>query len=169
MKAYQKGRGGMKAQHVDAYREAVVEARQTAAVQRAQGLNDEAAYLSYRAQVLQRKVYWGEGRWWRWLFSGALNVVAGYGYRPLYTLIVYIVTITAFAAGIYLVSQGSGNPFSQWGALIFSITSFHGRGFFPGISSVDDPLLKLVAAEAVLGLFIEICFIAAFTQRFLTR
>ncbi len=54
-------------------------------------------------------------------------------------------------------------------ALVFSLTSFHGRGFFPGLgneTSLHNPLVMLAAIEAVVGLFIEISFIATFTQRF---
>jgi hypothetical protein len=49
---------------------------------------------------------------------------------------------------------------------VFSVTSFHGRGFFPGTLSLEDTLTKLAAPEAVIGLVIEISFIATFTQRF---
>jgi hypothetical protein len=52
------------------------------------------------------------------------------------------------------------------GALTFSVTSFHGRGFFPGGVTLDDPITQMAAVEAVLGLLIEISFIATFTQRF---
>jgi len=50
-----------------------------------------------------------------------------------------------------------------------SIMSFHGRGFFPSLSSetnLHNPLVMLAAAEAIVGLLIEISFIATFTQRF---
>ena len=48
--------------------------------------------------------------------------------------------------------------------------SFHGRGFFPALSqetNLHDPLVMLAVAEAIIGLLIEISFIATFTQRFL--
>ncbi len=54
-------------------------------------------------------------------------------------------------------------------AFVYSLTSFHGRGFFPGLEtkpSLHDPLVMLAAIEAVIGLLIEISFIATFTQRF---
>jgi hypothetical protein len=54
-------------------------------------------------------------------------------------------------------------------AFVFSLTSFHGRGFSPGFtgnSSLHEPLVMLAAFEAVIGLFIEISFIATFTQRY---
>jgi hypothetical protein len=51
------------------------------------------------------------------------------------------------------------------------VTSFHGCGFFPGGSpghslTLDDPVTVLAAGEAIIGLLIEISFIATFTQRF---
>jgi len=49
------------------------------------------------------------------------------------------------------------------------MTSFHGRGFFPGGITVDDPITALAALEAFVGLVIEISFIATFTQRFLGK
>ena len=52
------------------------------------------------------------------------------------------------------------------GALVFSVTSFHGCGFFPEALSFESWVSRLAALEAVLGLFIEISFIATFTQRF---
>jgi hypothetical protein len=47
------------------------------------------------------------------------------------------------------------------------LASFHGRGFFQPVQSLGDPIAALAALEAVLGLLIEISFIATFTQRFL--
>jgi hypothetical protein len=49
------------------------------------------------------------------------------------------------------------------------MTSFHGRGFFPGGVSLEEPLTKLAALEAFVGLMIEVSFIATFTQRFLGK
>jgi hypothetical protein len=54
-------------------------------------------------------------------------------------------------------------------ALVYSLTSFHGRGFLPGLGSettLHNPLIVLAASEAVVGLFVEISFIATFTQRY---
>lgn len=49
---------------------------------------------------------------------------------------------------------------------------FHGRGFFPSLGSeysLHNPLVIMTAFEAVVGLLIEISFIATFTQRFFGR
>jgi hypothetical protein len=55
-------------------------------------------------------------------------------------------------------------------ALVFSITSFHGRGFSPGeMLTLHNPLSILAAIEAIIGLLIEITLIATFTQRFFAR
>jgi len=107
----------------------------------------------------------------RWLFSRFLALLAGYGYHPGRSVLWYLATIAGFAFAYFHLGPAEGIPFSQLGALVFSVTSFHGRGFFPGGSSghsltLDDPVTVLAAIEAVIGLLIEISFIATFTQRF---
>ena len=77
----------------------------------------------------------------------------------------------AFACRHIYVGSLASVPLSPLGALVFSVTSFHGRGFFPGGSpghsiTLDDPLTVLAASEAIVGLLIEISFIATFTQRY---
>ena len=47
--------------------------------------------------------------------------------------------------------------------------TYHGRGFLPGPFALGDPVTALAALEAVVGIFIEISFIATFTQRFFGR
>jgi len=56
-------------------------------------------------------------------------------------------------------------PLPWYEALILSVSSFHGRGFFQPLQSLGDPVAMLAAIEAVVGLFIEVIFIAAFTRR----
>ena len=57
-------------------------------------------------------------------------------------------------------------PLAWYEALILSVSSFHGRGFFQPVQSLGDPIAALAAIEAVIGLVIEISLIATFTQRF---
>jgi hypothetical protein len=58
----------------------------------------------------------------------------------------------------------------DFGAAVFSVTSFHGRGFSPGENAgLTNPVTVIAAAEAIIGLLIEITFIATFTQRFFGR
>ena len=176
------------------YHEAVRAYRQLANAMRAQGMNEEAVHFAYRAQKLQKKVLWRQEVWgkaeadalqaerqkglwtrirdlrWRalkfggYIFSWFLDVLAGYGYKPGRSLFIYLLMITAFTI-CYLVF----GHLSPREALIFSVTAFHGRGFFPGPFALSNPVTALAALEAVVGLFIEISFIATFTQRFFGR
>jgi hypothetical protein len=54
-------------------------------------------------------------------------------------------------------------------AIALSMSSFHGRGFYWPTQSPGDKVAILGAIEATIGLFIEITFIATFTQRFFAR
>jgi hypothetical protein len=142
---------------------------------RAQGLRIPTSNYRLREQVLEGKARLLEGGLLGWTFSWLLNLVAGFGERPARAFFAYLLVLFGFAGAYFalgfggLVGIGLGahdaitSPLS---ALVFSVTSFHGRGFFPGGLALDDPLTVLAAAEAVIGLFIEITFIATFTQRF---
>ena len=140
--------------------------RQLAVALRAQGLDEEAGVYAYRAQVLQRRALLREYRAGAWAFSIFLDALAGYGYRPARSLVAYLLVIVGFAAAYFALGPGSGVDLSPLGALVFSVTSFHGRGFFPGGIPLDAPLTAVAAGEALVGLLIEISFIATFTQRF---
>ena len=142
--------------------------RQLATALQVQGLNEETDQFAYRSQKLQRIVLRRQSKYGKYLFSGFLDLLAGYGYRPLRSIIAYLLIITIFAVSYYFLGQREHLSLSYLGSLVYSVTSFHGRGFFPGpgITSLDDAIIRLAAVEAVIGLFIEISFIATFTQRF---
>jgi uncharacterized protein YjbI with pentapeptide repeats len=133
------------------------------------GLKDDADRFFYRAQVRQRGVHLLRFRLLRWLFSWVLFVIAGYGYRPLRSIVTYLLVVAGFAA-LYLGLGGAGGHALSWNeALVVSLTAFHGRGFFATAFQPGDPQAALAAVEAVIGLLIEITFIATFTQRFFAR
>ena len=196
-KAHQRqtGQGFTKnrAKQLEDYRAAVRATRQLANAMRAQGMNEEAIPFAYRAQVLQRKVLWRQVLWgeaelsrqgisatsspqqlqglWRRFrkfvalsFSFFLDAIAGYGYRPGRTAFIYLIVLAAFT-----VCYSAIGHLALPEALIFSVTSFHGRGFLAGPFMLGSPITALAALEAVIGLFIEISFIATFTQRFFGR
>jgi hypothetical protein len=151
------------------YERAVRANRQLATVLSAQGLNEEAAHFAYHAQKLQRVVFRRRKKLGQYLFSGFLYLLAGYGYRPGRSVVAYLLVIGLFATAYALLGHAVHPPFSPLAALIFSITSFHGRGFFPGGIPLDNPITVLAALEAIMGLIIEISFIATFTQRYFAK
>jgi len=115
--------------------------RQLAAQLRAQGMNEVADRFLYRAQQLQRRVLLRQGRLGAWLFSWVLALLAGYGYRPGRTVFWYLATVVSFAVAYYLLGPAQGHTFQPDGALVFSVTSFHGRGFFPGGLDVEATVI----------------------------
>lgn len=143
--------------------------RQLATELRSQGLNDQADRFAYRAQGFERQVNRLHHRLLRYVGSLLLDLVSGYGYKPMRSLIAYIIIICAFASA-YLINAQFAAPHLTWDeALVLSVSAFHGRGFFTSGISLGDTLARLAAGEAIIGLLIEITFIATFTQRFFAR
>ncbi len=139
--------------------------RQLSIVLRNQGLNEDAARFAFRAQCMQRKALWLQGKYGQYLFSGFLNLLSGYGYKPVRCFIAYLLVILAFATAYFIIGHTVWPILSPLGSVVFSMTSFHGRGFFPGGIGLDDPLTVVAAIEAFIGLLIEVTFIATLTQR----
>src|SRR5216684_1447530 len=159
------GKKKEQAERLSEYQAAVRANRQLAVALQSQGLSEEAARFAYRAQRLQRIVLRRQWRVGSYLFSGFLDLIAGYGYRPGRTVLWYLFVIVGFAAAYF--AFGHLPPFPD--ALVFSLMSFHGRGFFPSLSSetsLHNQVVEIAAIEAVVGLLIEISFIATFTQRY---
>jgi uncharacterized protein YjbI with pentapeptide repeats len=143
--------------------------RQLAAVLQTQGLNEDAARFAYRAQKLQRVIFWRQGKFVQYPFSLFLDLLTGYGYKPWRSFLAYLIVIIGFATSYYVLGQTVGPHLSPVGSVVFSMTSFHGRGFFPGGIQLDDPLTILAAIEAFVGLLIEVTFIATLTRRLFGR
>src|SRR5439155_21516309 len=98
-------------------------------------------------------------------FSLFMDPLSGSGYKPWRSFVAYLVVIPAFATAYFVIGRTVGPALSPLGSFVFSMTSFHGRGFFPGGIGLDDPLTVLAALEAFVGLLIEVTFIATLTQR----
>lgn len=167
-----------KSHRIEDYHAAVRANRQLAVALQAQGLNEVATRFAYRANILQKKTLWLQMHQPKitltqrlrllgsWLFSWFLHLLAGYGYRPWRSIVAYLLMISIFAAA-YFVLGLTGTHHLQWyEALVVSLTAFHGRGFFSEQFQPGDPQAIIAAIEAVVGLVIEISFIATFTQRF---
>jgi len=57
-------------------------------------------------------------------------------------------------------------PHLAWNeAIVIRMTALHGRGFFPEEFKPGDPQALVAAIEALVGLLIEVTFIATLTQR----
>ena len=160
------------------YETAVRAYRLLAVTLRSQGLNEQADRYAFRAQLLQQGVLRRQHKVGGYVFSRLLDGLAGYGYKPVRGLIAYVVVILGFAFAYGLATHGiltfglarsSIQPLQWYEALVLSISSFHGRGFFQPVQSLGDPVAIIAAAEAIIGLLIEISFIATFTQRFFGR
>ena len=161
------GKSKTRAERLADLERAVRANRQLAVALQAQGLNEDAGRFAYRAQVLQAQVLRRQYRIGQYLFSRFLDLLAGYGYRPWRSLVAYLLVIVGFMAAYWLQGSLTG-PHLAWNeSLVISLTAFHGRGFFPEQFRPGDPQSAIAAIEAVIGLLIEICFIATFTQRFL--
>ncbi|HEY1390456.1 MAG TPA: pentapeptide repeat-containing protein [Ktedonobacterales bacterium] len=161
------GKAKTRAERLADLERAVRANRQLAVALQAQGLNEDAGRFAYRAQVLQARVLRRQLRIGQYLFSRFLDLLAGYGYRPWRSLVAYLLVIVGFTLTFFVQGSISG-PHLAWNeALTISLTAFHGRGFFPEQFQPGDPQSAIAAIEAVIGLLIEICFIATFTQRFL--
>lgn len=133
--------------------------RQLATLLQLEGLNEEASRFAYRAQVLQRKVYWYQREIWRYLFSLFLSLFTGYGYKPLRAFISYLIVIGFFMMIYHILGIGWEE------SLVASMTAFHGRGFISDVFKPGDPQALVAAIEAFVGLLIEVTFIATLTKR----
>ncbi|SRR6266496_995943 len=147
------------------YREAVRAYRQLSVGLQQQGLNEDAARFAYRGQKLQRVVFRRQGKVGQYLFSWFLFLLAGYGYKPWHSFLAYLLVIGAFMVIYHLLDP----PLAWTEAFVVSMTAFHGRGFSPSTFVPGDPLSFVSAAEAFVGLVIEVTFIATLTQRFFGR
>lgn len=176
-----RGKVKSKAFRLSEYQTAVRANRQLTIALLNQGLNEDAIRFAYRAQVLQKRVCWFQmiqssaklrqrmQALGAWLFSWFLFLLAGYGYRLWRSFLAYTLVIIVFTTLYYLLGAAFKPPLSLVNALGLSMTSFHGRGFFPGVTQLNDTLTILASVEAFVGLVLEATFIATLTQRFFSK
>ncbi|MGH2502670.1 MAG: pentapeptide repeat-containing protein [Ktedonobacterales bacterium] len=154
---------------LESYQASAKAYRQLAQAFTSQGNRDDADRFAYRALHCERAALRLQRRFGRWFFSCLLDVISGYGYKPFRSVLTYTITIAAFAVAFLWAAHGGSSHLSWDESVVLSISSFHGRGFFPSTFSLGDTLARIAASEAVVGLLIEITFIATFTQRFFAR
>ena len=165
------------------YQAAVRAYRQLAAALREQGMHEMTVRFAYRAHVLQRRVLWRQmlqlrrrGRIVRWrlaatmaryLCSWLLDLFAGYGYKPMRSLVAYALVIGAFMT-LYYVQGAAYVPRVSWAqSFIVSMTAFHGRAFLPVQLRLAGPQAFTGAIESFVGLVFEIGLILILARRFL--
>jgi uncharacterized protein YjbI with pentapeptide repeats len=154
---------------LDEYKDAVRANRQVATALHAQGLKEDADRFAYRAQVLQRQVLRRHHRYAAAIGSWFLDLISGYGYKPVRSFNTYVLVVLGFAAAYFALGSVTGQALPWNEAIVVSMTAFHGRGFFAAVFQPGDLQAAVAAVEAFIGLLIEIVFIATFTQRFFAR
>ncbi len=82
------------------------------------------------------------------------------------SFLAYVLVIIGFTMAHYLLGTSFKPSLSLVNALELSMTSFHGRGFFPGVTQLNNPLTILASLAAFVGLILEATFIATLIQRF---
>ena len=148
------------------YHKAVRAYRQLAVLLQSQGLNEEAAKFSYHAQKLQRIVFRLERKYPEYIFSGILNLFAGYGYRPYRFFLATLIIVAVFSAAYYIITAMTGARITLWGAIALSIQNL----FTPDFKLQALDLLKIIGAvEGLCGLFIAAILIAIVSQRILGK
>ncbi len=115
------------------------------------GMLTESSDYRLRAQRAQRKILFLQGRLGGWLFSWALNLLSGYGERPVRALISYLVTVATFAL-IYFFGPASGLtntlPTTILQSLVLSYAAFHGSGLLPASLHLTKQGFSLPQAAA---------------------
>ncbi len=105
--------------------------RQLSVVLRNQGLNEDAARFSYRAQLMQRKIFSYQGKFIKWLGSLFLDLLSGYGYKVGRCFIAYALVIGIFALIYHILIYHILGTHPAWNeTIVISMTAFHGCGFF---------------------------------------
>jgi len=94
------------------YERAVRAYRQLSIVLQAQGLNEDAAHFSYRAQILQREVFTYQRKFGQYLLSLFLDLLAGFGYKPWRSFAAYLIVIATFATAYFIIGRTVGPTLS---------------------------------------------------------
>jgi uncharacterized protein YjbI with pentapeptide repeats len=107
----------------------------------------------------------------KYIFFSFLDKISGFGYRPwnsikTYAIVIFVFGILYFTNIYFFVDPQTNIALAFFEGIITSITAFHGRGFLFDQLNPSIPIASIAAFEAIVGLVIEISFIATFTQRF---
>jgi hypothetical protein len=138
---------------------------------RAPGLAEDADVFPYRAQLMQRGLRFQRRQFGRWLISGGLAALAGYGYRlwriffacgPVFVIFALIF----WALGVHSFADATAEAWYQalWDSFLISLSAIHGRAIFEQLDAWT-PAAWVAAIESVVGIVIEGAFVAMIIQR----
>jgi len=139
---------------------------------RQEGIYNISGEYYYREKLMEAKCNWKDKKYFEWIFNMFLNLVAGYGERPLQVLVWWAGIIFGYAViyyfynGIYIRianNIASYNPkFLE--ALYFSIVTFTTLGF--GDLAPKPGFFQIFASfEALLGAIFMAMFIYVFARK----
>lgn len=96
-----------RARRLEEFGDSVRGNRQLAVVLRAQGMNEVADRFAFRAQLCQRVVLRYEHQYLRYFGSWLLDLVSGYGYKPIRSVITYLLVILSFATAYFVLTRAT--------------------------------------------------------------
>ncbi len=138
------GEAKTRKERVQAYRDAVRAYHGLVVALEAQGLTEPARRFRKRERLLERRRLRASPRtWFLYGFYTLLNFLSGQGEEPQRIFASYVVIVGLFTGVYWAVSNQfatSTRPLQWYEALVLSLSSFHGRGFFPSQIGLGDPL-----------------------------
>ncbi len=150
-----------------ACRAAILATHSLAVSLKERGLGPEASRLRLREQRIQRQWLRVRRLWLPYLGSLVLDLVSGYGERLGSIIWSYLAFVLGFGLIDFILGVTVGPSLTLINAIILSVVSFHGGGFLSGIA-LGGPLSVCVAIESIVGLAIEMIFIASLCRRFVS-
>lgn len=139
---------------------------------RQEGIYDISGEYYYREKLMEAKCNWKDKKYFKWISNMFLNLVAGYGERPLRVLIWWVGIILGYAFIYYFyngISIRIANNINSYNpkfleALYFSVVTFTTLGF--GDLAPKPGFFQLFASfEALLGAIFMAMFIFVFARK----
>ncbi len=137
-----------------------------------EGMYNISGEYYYREKLMEAKCNWKDKKYFKWISNMFLNLVAGYGERPLRVLIWWVGIILGYSFiyyfynGIYIRMANNINSYNPkfLEALYFSIVTFTTLGF--GDFAPKPGFFQLFASfEALLGAIFMAMFIFVFVRQ----
>lgn len=139
---------------------------------RQESIYDISGKYYYKEKLMEAKCNWKDKKYFKWISNMFLNLVAGYGERPLRVLIWWVGIILGYSFiyyfynGIYIRMANNINSYNPkfLEALYFSIVTFTTLGF--GDFAPKPGFFQLFASfEALLGAIFMAMFIFVFARK----